>query len=221
MAGDAPKKHHYLPVFYLNAFCDPAVGARNKREVWVYSQGHRPRRSTPANEGYQKHANTFILPSGARDMSVETGLAREIDGPAAPIIQKLDANPGVTVSPQELDQLALFAGFLFSRTPTGRYVSEKVTGPVADALLLAAAQTPAKFAAVLAQELGNTPSNVEELRQQVLIGQLGDPKEMDLLSMIDLGQRYAQHLKERNWIFNYSEGDYEFVTCDNPFITAV
>jgi hypothetical protein len=55
MAYKPPRKHHYIPRFYLAGFASPGP----KPRLWVYEKGRDPRKSTPKLEGCQRDFYTF------------------------------------------------------------------------------------------------------------------------------------------------------------------
>jgi Protein of unknown function (DUF4238) len=51
---NAPRAHHYLPVFYLKGFTSPYAG-----RLSVYEKGKPLRKSTPVNEAHRRDLYSF------------------------------------------------------------------------------------------------------------------------------------------------------------------
>jgi uncharacterized protein DUF4238 len=87
MSSDAPNKHHYLPVFYLNHWA-----GKDGRVVRFY----RPHRSvvaspiTPLNTGFEDGLYALDGVAPEQRQVVETQfMAPGVDGPAAVVLQKM------------------------------------------------------------------------------------------------------------------------------------
>jgi hypothetical protein len=65
--GANPKRHHFLPEFYLNGFARDGL-------LWLYDRGRKQyRRQTPHNTAIIGHYYTFENEKGEKDYSVENG----------------------------------------------------------------------------------------------------------------------------------------------------
>ena len=77
-----PKRHHYLPQFYLKGFC------RNEH-LWVYDrEKNEIRRQTPINTAIQTHYYSFENKDGEKNTEIESFLS-EIEGLTKPILGKI------------------------------------------------------------------------------------------------------------------------------------
>jgi hypothetical protein len=85
-----PKKHHYVPEFYLKGFC-------REGKLWVYDRerdfyDYLP----PETLGIKKHFYSFTDENGQRDVSAEKELSR-VENAAAPVIRKLETGRQITL----------------------------------------------------------------------------------------------------------------------------
>lgn len=119
-----PKRHHYLPKFYLKRW------ARND-EVVEYSRPHkkvlaRPR--TPYATGFEWHL--YSLPGEAvpedREQ-VELKWMQVIDDKAAPVLEQLVADPGTKLTQAQSDAWIAFLLSLIFRTPARlRWMQDRI-----------------------------------------------------------------------------------------------
>src|SRR5438270_12977995 len=70
-----PKKHHYLPQFYLREFCGVSQSDSHDGKIYVYEKGRPIRISIPSAEAYENDAYSFER-DGETDLTFETELAR-------------------------------------------------------------------------------------------------------------------------------------------------
>jgi hypothetical protein len=114
------KRHHYIPCFYLNGFIDPA----NEPFIWVYQKGESQIiKATAANIALEKHYYSFTTPTGAKDSETFENALSEIEGKAAPLIEKIKKHQTL-----DNDDRAIFAAFLalmMTRVPNYRKILRK------------------------------------------------------------------------------------------------
>lgn len=103
-----PRKHHYLPEFYLKGFCPNA-------HLWVYDREKgESRKLYPETAAIRKGFYTVEGPEGERDhREVERRLG-VVENQAAPAIRKLDAKGMLEL--RERYALAMFVALLKFRT---------------------------------------------------------------------------------------------------------
>jgi hypothetical protein len=69
------KRQHFIPAFYLKAWCDPATPAGETPYVWVFEKdGSASRRKSPHNIFLESNMYTLQNEGGTRDLRVEEGL---------------------------------------------------------------------------------------------------------------------------------------------------
>jgi len=211
------RKHHYVPRFYLANF---SSFDGQKHRLWVYEKGREPRISTPVHEGYSNDFYAF-LENGQRNTEVEKWLAN-LETAVAPLIAELVQGKRGP-SPNERVVLAAFMGTLFTRTPFGRQMDEKLFAPAVTNRAKAAAHDPEAFYKLYGELDPELPSQewAEQARQDVLSGkseELEADESFRLASMIQVGIQYRKVLSEMDWQFIHSPDDQLFITSDNPVI---
>lgn len=103
-----PKRHHFLPKFYLEGFTKDGVLAVYDRE------SNSIRVQPPINTGVIGHFYTFEDEKGRKRFELEEALS-ESEGQASPIITKLSNREDI--SSEERSELALFVALAAFRTP--------------------------------------------------------------------------------------------------------
>jgi hypothetical protein len=219
-----PRQHHFLPRFYLDGFCDPAVLSREgKKVVWVYEKGKSPRRSNPQNEARERDFYTFDK-DGTKDLRAEEWLGK-VEQTVAPIIRRLhDARYELTAV--EREWLAIFVGTMNTRTPAGRRLMEGHFGPTTSRLMKEAATDIDTFRS-LCQGLKrplDPEVDIEEVRRDILEGKgeiISERPDFKLASVIDVGLMEAEVLLELSWQIVHAEGTEYFLTSDDPVVAGV
>jgi Protein of unknown function (DUF4238) len=212
-----PRKHHYVPRFYLANFSSLEG---KKHRLWVYEKGREPRKSTPTLEGCRKDFYAFVE-NGQRNTEVEAWLSK-LEAAVAPLIADL-AQGKRGPSPNERIRLAVFMGTLFTRTPFGRQMDESLFAPAVTKRIKSLANDPEAFYKLYA-EFNAEPSSrelAEQARQEVLSGksdELEEDEPFRLASIIHVGIQYGEVLSEMDWQFIHSPEDQLFITSDNPVI---
>ena len=103
-----PKRHHYLPQFYIEGFC-------HSGRIWVYDrQADKYRHQTPQNTGVIGHYYSIAGPDGEKDTELE-GVLAQVESAAKPIITKVTERQ--EISEQEKADLAHFVAWLYARVP--------------------------------------------------------------------------------------------------------
>src|SRR5258706_16309220 len=84
-----PKRHHFLPEFYLKGFTRDGY-------LWLYDRERDAfRQQTPSNTGVIGHFYTFTNTAGECDSTLE-GVLSTVEGLAKPIIEKLRTRKALT-----------------------------------------------------------------------------------------------------------------------------
>jgi hypothetical protein len=106
--GTNPKRHHFLPEFYLNGFSRDGY-------VWLYDRERSQfRRQSAHDTAVIRYYYAFENEKGERDFSVESFLSG-VEGKAKSIIVQLEA--GGEIKPHDRLDLAQFIALLMVRTP--------------------------------------------------------------------------------------------------------
>ena len=204
----SPKRHHYLPEFYLNGFTRDDL-------LWLFDRKAAEfRRQAPRNTAVIGHYYTSQTESGEKDYSIETHLAK-MEGEAKPIIDKLDA--GERISAEERVGLAYFLALLLCRTPKhAREIEE-----IGDAMhkLLAKEMIPTvEAAAELLRKSGGASVTAESMFQFVHEEkfQMKPSREYTLTTMLEQSRRFFKEIALMNWVVAHTDGHASFVTTDSP-----
>lgn len=115
------KRHHFIPRFLLQNFTDGA------RRIYVHARDDEwtPRQTTVDRAGLERYLYApgpgIESDRDPTDDTVEKWLDKEIDTPAAPVIERLTSGaPIADLSPDECHALANFVAVLDMRTPAVR-----------------------------------------------------------------------------------------------------
>jgi hypothetical protein len=220
-----PRIHHYIPRFYLNGFVDPIILDREKKEVlWVYERGKLFRPSSPSNEARQRDFYTFVE-EGSRNTAFETWFG-DLEAQVSPIIARLTRDRRHVTDPEK-ETLALFVGTMQMRTPAGRWLSENRITPLVSRIMKEAAGDPLSFRSFIADNSSHSDyeeSELEQIRQDILTGRadaVSARKDLELLSIIEVGRKVADVLLEMNWQTIFTDNQESFLTSDDPVVSWV
>lgn len=215
---DGPKRHHYVPKFYLEGFAESGLLAVYDRKDGLI----RPQ--SPVNTGVKGHFYTFFDEEDRKRFDLEK-LFSIIEGRAAPALAALDSRRPITFEDRE--QLAILIAMSAVRTPAAlaeaRHVREQVTR------LEFKLRVPDKRAALrLARQLRGKESDepaLHRLAEQAfeMISQDGYrvnvPPEMARQMSLKRWEPIAQELLGRDWVVLHApEGRAEYLTSDSPVV---
>src|SRR5574337_673664 len=116
MAQGNPRRHHYVPRFYLENFARSKKGG--EPSFWVYDRaGKEPREQTPVNTAVKRDFYAFVGPSGTRDAPLESQLFPGFEGWAKPVFEKWIRCPQRGFSRSELEMAILYISLQHLRVP--------------------------------------------------------------------------------------------------------
>lgn len=213
-----PKRHHYLPEFYLNYFTD----VNNK--FWVY---HRDRKKyvlqTPVNTTVEGYRYTLFKENGEKDNRIEEFLS-QIETDTKPLLEKL--NNGEIISDNEKGKLATFIALQKTRVPetekTYYELSEKLT-KLYVSYDYYSEEKAKSILEELEKETGEkfnvNPKEFYDFIQKKKYS-LAYPKEEYLITMLKEAEEIRNHLSNMKWRFLFAQQtNSNYITTDNPFIT--
>jgi len=214
------KKHHYIPVFYLNGFTN-LNGC-----LWVYDKGGKgPFESSPEGIAYENHYFSFMTPEGEKDSETIENFMMQLEGESSKVVQKILA--GEALTEDERITFAVFVASMAVRVPNLRNNIQSSTAEMIKRLTAFTAAHKTGFASMVEQFERETGQKidlpVEELRQWA-----ADPEnytvEVDqqyavgmALSLMD---RFVPIFFDMKWAFLKASGDFNFMTGDNPLYYA-
>lgn len=214
--SNVPKKHHFLPEFYLRGFCRDS-------SLWTYDlekDQYDPRR--PEIFGIKKHFYSITDSEGKRDPHVEKQLAK-VEGRVAPVFRRLDEAPDRSLSRQETKDLALFAAFMKFRVLEFHNWLEGF----AETIFKERAKTEVQTVEAVRQQLesmeGITSSDLEhaeEIFRRVQEGEYGIELNPDyrVTEMVEQANQFAEVLFQSNWALIKAPENSSFAVSDNPLV---
>lgn len=197
-----PKRHHFLPQFYLNGF------SQNGKLAIFDESRNQFRVESSLNTAVRGHYYSFVDEAGFKVDEVESDLAR-IESRAKPAFQALSARQ--VLSTQDRYYMAVFLSFLACRTPAfERAINEGITGLAEIVLRKNLAQPNAS------ELFKSTPA---ELIAHLDSGQFGlKAHSNDRISrMIEQATELIEDFFMPDWTVIRTAKGNSFVTSDSPF----
>lgn len=104
----SPKRHHYLPQFYLGGFsCD--------NKLWVFDREKKEfRQQTPNNTAVKTNYYSVDVKDGGKRTDIEAMLS-QIESHAKEVIDKLHQRKDITTDEKQI--LSIFMAFMMNRVP--------------------------------------------------------------------------------------------------------
>jgi len=209
-----PKRHHYLPQFYLKKFCKNGL-------FWVYDRTNNEyRQQTPVNTCVKKKYYTAIGPDGITHNKIESILA-DIEGKTKHIIEKI--NRKILIDLEDKCILAIFVAFLHYRVPEFEMEINELTEKFYKRYSKLAIPNE-KVAEIIIKQFVNT-ENRENLSPKELLAfvkngnyRIKFSREHSLRYMFFLASELPLIFIQMDWQFLYSSKNSSFITSDNPFI---
>ena len=209
-----PKRHHYLPKFYLEGFCNEEGG------LYIFDRKIKEIRcQKPLNTALQKDYYTFIDKDGEKNLKIEEMLS-QIEGDTKPIIEKL--NNKEKINNKEKEILSLFIGFLSTRTPSFQDMVDssmkQLNEIIIDRTFPDKEKTIHQLEKIKTQKNENWDS--EKLAEFIVSKRwnLEIKREASLDMMIKQAPKTAELFYDMNWIFIHAPAGSSFMTSDNPII---
>jgi Protein of unknown function (DUF4238) len=212
MAG--PKRHHYLPQFYLQRFTRDG-------SLWVYDRLRRAfRQQQPVNTAVEGQRYTVELDDGTKSLQVEEMLAA-MEGEAKVAIEKLEAKEELAKADREA--VAWFIAFLVSRVPDFEDGFQGMTGTMLKQMLQMKFASKDAIEAHLLQhgpkDASGAPS-IEDLHGFIKDGAFTITADHNqyLASMLGVAKVAAPLIYRMKWVVLHTWGSRAFVTSDRPFV---
>lgn len=211
-----PKRHHYLPQFYLDGFCRDDL-------LWVYDKDEKEfRQQTLQNTAVQKYYYSFEDDDGEKDAEVE-GLLSLVETYTKPIIDKINSRE--IIDEAEKETLSIFVGFLYSRVPrfeknyndnrerTLRHMNKVIFSDEkrTEQILKKYERDTGKKVNVSAKELSEFA--LDDNRYDIEIH-----RNESLKMMLNLCKKLPIYFVQMDWLFLYAPRNSSFVTTDDPLV---
>ncbi|MCH8029436.1 MAG: DUF4238 domain-containing protein [Candidatus Dadabacteria bacterium] len=210
-----PKRHHYLPQFYLEGFCRDGY-------LWVFdSENEEYRRQTPKNTAVEKDFYTVVNKDGEKNNEIEKILSN-VESWAKPVIHKIEARE--PLSQDDRDLLSLFISFIKHRVPDfENFVNEfyeKTIKRVCQIMYSSEDNTRqilSKFEEETGEKLDGDPQDFMEFVKRDNYT-LKMNRQLTLASMLNQSPDFANYLRQMEWVFTCAPENTSYVTTDNPFL---
>ena len=210
-----PKRHHYLPKFYLDFFCSDGL-------LWVYDQKRKEyRQQTSKNTAVQNQYYSAFGPDGKKHIKVEQFLS-VIESLAKPVMVKI--NDKRDISFQDKEALAIFISFLKVRVPNFEKAINEMTEKIIkkqNEFMFSSEENTAIVLKNIEEKTGkNLDVSPKDFMEFVLSGQydMEFSREHSLETMLSLGEDLIKFFLSMDWIFLYAQDKTSFITSDNPFV---
>ena len=210
-----PKRHHYLPIFYLEYFCRAGTFCVFDREVNEFRQ------QTPKNTALKSHYYSVQDAKGNKRTEIEC-LLSQIEGHAKEVIENLLVRK--TITPEEREELSIFIAFMMNRVPdfekSINKVEEHLIQRVADLMF----SDEARVQSIMdkrKRETGEKQTiSAKELVEFHKSGQydIVIHRSESLRLMLSLSLDIANCFRQMDWGIFHAPNKTSFVTTDNPVV---
>lgn len=215
-----PKRHHFLPEFYLKGFTD------NLKQFQVYDfKTGDYRLQTPINTGVRSNYYSFLDNTGEKDRSTIEDFFSKIEQPAKKAIEKLDTRQ--KLSNEDLEWLACFTAFQITRVPHFEQVQNNMEEQLRRAITKKAfSSRPVvkNFLEQMNKDKGRNYDTSAKTVDRIIETVQNDqyeiifPRSYNIGKTIDTGYKLIVALLSLNWRFFIAPKESIFITSDNPFI---
>lgn len=214
------KRHHYVPMFYLNYFVTKS--AEGTGRFWVYDKADGPARTqTPINTAVEGQLYSFETSSGTKDDSLEN-LLSNLESEAKPVLDRWQV-PNVAATQDEKKAIAQFLAIMHTRSPRTIQGITEASEVIGIEFARFLADRPQMVREFLEQErLSGRPNipTVEEmidsLRNVEERFEIKVNRERSLIESFKLSERIAAELFKLNWCLCRAPTGTFFVTSDTP-----
>ena len=211
-----PKRHHYLPQFYLKNFCKNGF-------LWVYDrENNKYRQQTPINTAVKKKYYTTTGSDGKSHNKIEAVLAN-IEDRTKHIIEKIDRKKSIDLEDKCI--LSIFIAFLYGRVPEFEMEINELTEKFLKWYNKLAIPNE-KQAEIIIKQFAETKDQ-ENLSPKKLLDfvrnedyRIKVPREHSLRSMYFLANEFPLIFIQMDWQFWYSSKNSSFITSDKPFVVS-
>ena len=211
-----PKRHHYLPQFYLKNFCKNDF-------LWIYDRDNNEyRQQTPINTAVKKKYYTAIGPDGKSHNEIESVLAN-IEDKTKHIIEKINRKYSIDLEDKCI--LAIFMAFLYVRVPEFEMEINELTEKFLKRYNKLVIPNE-KQAEIVIKQFAKTKDQ-ENLSPKKMLNfvrnenyRIKVPRQHSLRTMYFLAREFPLIFIQMDWQFWYSSKNSSFITSDNPFVVT-
>jgi hypothetical protein len=211
-----PKRHHYLPQFYLDGFTRDGL-------FWLFDRKKGEfRKQTPINTAVESGFYTVRMSDGTDSDAVEETLAT-IEGVVKPAVDRLDA--AESISDEDRRSTAAFIATLYLRTPGFRRNHDAAHETMMKRTMQILYSDPGAAAARLecmkaaGEDVGGlTPEKIMEAAKNADDYSIELPPEQSIQSMLSLLPKIGTLLADMRWTIAHAPANKVFVASDEPFV---
>jgi hypothetical protein len=217
MKTQKPKKrHHYIPVFYLNGFIN-STGT-----MWVYDKEDKGMfESTPDGIAYEKHYFTVKTEDGKKDSEIIENYVATLESEFSKVLSKILTNK--PLSNEDKTNFAWFVASMMTRTPNFRNNIQKATSEMIQHVTLFMASHKKNFEQMVKRYEKDTGNKiempVEEFRQSILDTEkytIGVDSQYAMGVAFKQMEKLVEIFFNMKWAYLKAIDGYKFFTGDNP-----
>lgn len=209
-----PKRHHYLPEFYLHGFaCDGILQVYDKERDEYRGQ-------QPINTAVKTHYYSVEEDGGQKNTDIEKLLA-QVEGSAKDVIGKALRREPLTE--KDKADLSVFVSFLWNRVPDFEQsinaVHEHAVKMIADAVFndeAIAERELARYAKDTGEVGGPTAKEMVKFHKSGAY-KIEIKRVASLHAMLSMSIEMAQYFAKMDWAIIHTPPNSSFITTDNPF----
>jgi hypothetical protein len=209
-----PKRHHYLPRFYLNKFCENGL-------LWVFDRKKNEyRKQPPINTAVKNKYYTIIDEKGIHYNEIEEKLSI-IEGETKPIIDKIEQHGYISLEDKAV--LSIFVALFRTRVPEFEKEMDSQAEKVIKHLNKSMVADVKKAKELIKQFAKNDEQKNISPQELLDFVQKEDytvkfPRIHSLEMMSFLTRELPLYFVQMDWQFWHTGKKGSYVTSDNPFI---
>ena len=197
--------HHYIPQHHLRGF---AISSETSK-IWVYDKKQHELKLLPIKNIAQ---SAYFYPDKDEEF-----LAQNIEGPAQPILKKIQVNSH-DISIEEKKLLSTYIVSMILRTPKWRECLEYDIIPNEYRNFMS---DPEKIAEKLNMTVEQVKFEAEQYEKNVLASESRKLARTEQLGVMRYHfQEMGKYFSCMNWAIIKSNSSYRFLTSDNPVFTS-
>lgn len=210
MKKNIPRRHHYIPQYYLKGFSVP-----ENEKIWVYDKENKqkkPFNTNVKNAAVEKDFYKLNMYEGDDDTkSLEQYFANEIEGPTNPILNKI--REGKKIDRLEKYMLAYYMYSTILRIPAAKEDAKKILPEVEKPILEEAYQIIDNY---IKERPDQSKSNLQKAARGFIRAQIDNPSPIFMAP--PKFPKILPVIMKMNWYFLCTTSDH-FLTSDNPVFT--
>ncbi len=211
-----PKRHHYVPQFYLKSF------ANDREQIWVYDRKTREyRQQSVKDTAVQQNYYRVRTKDGKHSTEIEKFFS-QVEGLACAAMSKLER--GEELTEEERGNIALFVSFQMTRVPDFEKRMNEADEKLIKRMNKMSFHSVEAAKAVLDKlnkDTGDDGNDVSPEEMYEFIQQerytVQFPRERMVRTMLELGYDLARYFVQMDWLLLRTSKEGSFVTSDNPY----